>query len=119
MWLFNKRQEIPGVKLTPEDLQVISKAYRDRPEFFRFILSMRDQRRVALDFAPVLKTEADIYAHGLRCHAIQRDIKLLNAIAEMPITAKQKLEKFKTQNESPAPEAEEPWDAPFVPEEKF
>ena len=118
MWPFSKRAEIPGVRVTPEDLQVIAKAYRDRPEFFRFILGMRDQRRKALDYAPTLRNEADIYAHGLRCHAIQRDIRLLNEIAEMPFTAKKAIEKIQTKEETKEPEGE-PWDAPYVPEESF
>lgn len=121
MWLFPKRPKIAGAKVTPEDLQVIVKAYIDRPEFFRFILGMRDQRRKALDFAPTLKTEADIYAHGLRCHAIQHDIQLLEAIAAMPLTAQKALQRFQTQAEAKekTTEAEEPWDEPYRQEEEF
>lgn len=119
MWPFSKRPELPGMKLTPEDLQTLTKAYETTPEIFRFLLGMREQRRKSLDFAPVLKTEADIYAHGLRCHDIQRDIKLLTALAEMPITAKKAVDKFKMQTEPKEQPKEEPWEVPFVPEEEF
>ena len=121
MWPFSKRRLVPGVKVTPEDLQVLTRAYTDKPEYFRFLLSLRDQRREALDFSPTLKTESEVFAHGLRCPEIQRDLKVFNALINMPLTAQSAMKRMETTNEGqqePVP-AGEAWDVPEVPEERF
>lgn len=122
MWPFKSRNySIPGgLSLTPEDLQVLSQAIDDRPEYVRFWMGLRDQRRKALDFSPILKTEQEIFAHGLRCHDIQRDLKLLTAIIEMPLTAAKALDRVKkSEPENKSKTVTEPWDEPTVPEEDF
>lgn len=121
MWPFSNRTHklAGGVSLTPEDLQVMSNVLRDRPEYVRFWIGLRAQRSKALDFCPTLKTEAEIFAHGLRCHDIQRDIKMLTSIIEMPLTAQAALARIKQKEEPKENPAEEPWDEPTVPEENF
>lgn len=104
-------------RLTPEDLQVLQKALDEKPEYFRFLLELRDRRRKQFEILPRLKTEGDVFQYGLQCFGLGRELAVLNRLIEMPITAQKALVQLQTQAEKPDAPQEMPWDEPELPEE--
>lgn len=120
MWPWRDRPkplEAELAKLTPEDLQVLSKAITEHPEYVKFWIGLRDNRRRMLEHIPLPKTQEECFAYAMKCRDLSRDCALLTRIIEMPISAAKALERIKHKPErKDTPEAQ-PWDAPDVPEE--
>lgn len=124
MWPFRRKAPIADLPaLTAEDLQVLAKAFDEKPEYFQFWLGVRAKIRRSFEAIPLPKTRDEMEAYAFACRDMARDCQFINQVVEMPIMAARALERIEAKatedsKKQKAPK-EEPWDEPFVPEEKY
>ncbi len=119
--LFRKQPYKPlSESITPEDLQVLSKALSEKPEYFRFLISLRDDRRRLLEKIPRPRSQDELGSYGLACVGISSEIKALTLLIEMPIKALKTINKLKPKEKSethrPEDLDQDPWDVPAFPD---